>query len=195
MFIIKALLKQLFLVFPLRLIGIFYLLPVCAMYKMGEFPRCAVWFDDFRGRKIKEQPYLQQTPYCLNNFGLGHCKAYNIANNTFLGRYIWLAWRNTTNMFKHTVLGEVVSTGCFYTVDDDLEGNILLYFSGAQNKNNLRAQEYSRINGDEIKIPFTRHGIRVRIGHKINNLDYVKHMAELGIPLEFTFSLGLRKYR
>lgn len=159
---------------PLQVLGFFSILPLACLYKMGKLPRMFKWFDDYRGRLI------EQGVDCDNNFGKHHCEIYQKANETAFGRYKWLAFRNAVNYFQHDVIGHKLSINVPYVA---YTGHYIVLYEGSKET----AREYYRY------IDLGLFKLRIRIGYKIADLDHVKHMRRLGIPLQWVFSIGVRK--
>ena len=143
-----------------QLIGVFLLIPVTYRYKLGEFPRWAKWWDDYRGRWLHDNT----DAVCINMFGKGHCDMYDRYNSTWWGRYKWAAFRNACNYFQHEPLGK------WY-----IQGHVEQYYG-------------------YIPLVF---GLKLRynIGYKFFSVEHARHMQSLGIPLQFVFSIGLRRDR
>ena len=91
-----------FLVLPLDLIGIVVCLYPSYNYKLGTYPLLFKWFDDTRGRVMQTLSRDQAIQY----FGLGHVEIFEKYNLTAFGRYMWCAFRNSTNYFQHYILGK-----------------------------------------------------------------------------------------
>lgn len=99
---LKHILILITLKLPIQLIGILICYPICCKYKLGQFPKWCKWFDDYKGRHIKNQ----NANYVVKWFGSQHHALYKEYNKTPLKRYIWCAFRNPINVFQHEVLGK-----------------------------------------------------------------------------------------
>jgi len=102
--IFKHLLKLIFLKLPVQIAGIFILPFVCMRYRLGEFPKTFIWFDDIRGRLIAEHG-IHGRDFGVQHFGSGHMDLFYKYNHTWYSRYIWSAFRNAVNYFQHRPLG------------------------------------------------------------------------------------------
>ena len=182
---------KVFIVLILRAVGIVILVPITYKYRLGDFPRWCRWFDDYRGYRMSKLSKLNRLPWCVQHFGEGHCDLYNKYNDSWYLRYVWSAWRNTTNYFKHQTIGIDYWPGdaSFHSDYNYRE----ISYSYEDLPTEIFAWEYSRINGNEVKIPLIPYGIRLRFGYKMDNLEHVQHMRYIGVPLEFAFSIGIRR--
>ena len=165
--VLKSILIFLVVLLPLRLVGILLLIPVCAFYRLGQFPKLLRWFDDYKEvylNQIADTDFRRQA--CHMYFGKAHCDLVDHYNKTALRRYLWAAHRNAVNTFKYTMLGS-----------EDYEN----------------AKEIKALDGDMLQISGTNFYIRYRFGHKTGDHTHNHTMKLLGIPLEFACSVGIRR--
>jgi hypothetical protein len=183
-------LKYLFIRLPMLLLGILITPLIVLKYRMGEFPVFLRHFDDYRGRYINTTPKFDRPVTCRKLFGTGHCVLYSEYNRTPFKRYIWTAFRNSTNVLVHEILGrkvnanpqalEIVTKGHYRTLE-------------TLGRTKVFGWEYSRFDGDELKIPGIPLYIRLRIGYKIGkDLDHIKSLTKIGFPLAYVFDIGIR---
>ena len=106
---IVHLLKYLLIRLPMLLLGIFILPFICAKYRMGDFPVLFKHFDDYRGRYLTTVSKLDRQVTCRKLFGLGHCELYQDYNKSAYKRYVWTAFRNSTNVLVHSTLARKIA--------------------------------------------------------------------------------------
>jgi len=135
--------------------------------------------------------YTQETDFswCVQNFGRGHCEMFHDYNSTWYKRYVWSAFRNSINYFKHETIG-VVHWPKDTVLSSD-EANYKELIDGSS----VYAWEYSRANDNMIKVPYIKLYIRLRFGYKLSTIFHVNHMKSLSFPLEFVSSIGIRRHK
>lgn len=100
--------------------------------------------------------------FMVNNFGPEHYQLFMDYNSTYLKRYIWMAFRNPINVFQHEVLGK-------HPFSKDLW----------------------QINNPDFII-YGKYKLTVNIGYKMYSEQHREHMAAIGIPIQWVFSVGIR---
>lgn len=96
--LLKNLLSLFCIELPLQLLGAIVLIPLCAVYKIGQLPRAFRFFDSadpFVGRDTSVIDCINATPE----------KSPYFWKNGYITRYNWLAWRNPINYFSYKYLG------------------------------------------------------------------------------------------
>lgn len=145
-----------------QIIGIFVLIPITYKYPLGQFPHWARWWDDYRGRWLQDYFIFERAETCRNLFGEEHCHMFAKANTSWWGAYKWAAFRNACNYFQHEPLGD---KSYKYTNIFQKQGEVALVFG---------------------------YRLKYHLGYKYFNYRHNAHMEELGIPLQWVCSIGLR---